>query len=81
MLIKPPIKTNHSKLSICSWIIEKFPAGYENMSYIEPFIGNGSVFLNKLKSKEEVASDLNKNIIYTWKAIRDENCENPKIRN
>lgn len=73
MLIKPPIKTNSSKLSICSWIIEKFPVGYEDMSYIEPFIGNGSIFLNKLKSKEEVASDLNKNIIYTWKAIRDEN--------
>lgn len=73
MQIKTPIKTSRSKSSICSWIIEKFPAEYDKMIYVEPFITNGSVLLNKLKSPEEVCGDLNKNIIYIWKALRDEN--------
>ena len=73
MLIKPIIKTNSNKSSICSWILDKFPENYEQMRYVEPFVGNGCVLLNKNKSIEEVASDLNKNIINVWKVIRDEN--------
>lgn len=73
MQIKPPIRTSRSKSSVCSWIIEKFPLEYDKMMYIEPFVGNGSILLNKLKSVEEVCGDLNKNIIYVWKALRDEN--------
>ena len=73
MLIKPIIKTNLNNYSICSWILDKFPEDYEQMRYVEPFLGNGSVLLNKKKSIEEVTSDLNKNIISIWRIIRDEN--------
>lgn len=72
-MIKPPIKTTQNKQSICSWIIEKFPENYQDMNYIEPFINNGSVFLNKLKSKEEIAGDLSKDVITIWRVLRDEN--------
>lgn len=73
MLTKPPIKTINSKFSVCSWILEKFPPQYENMRYIEPFVGNGSILLNKLRSIEETVSDLEPSIISIWKIIRDEN--------
>jgi site-specific DNA-adenine methylase len=72
-MIKPPIKINPSKFSICSWILEKFPLGYEQMRYVEPFVGNGSFLLNKLKSEEEVVGDNNLGVIGIWRVLRDEN--------
>lgn len=72
-MIKSPIKTNNNKYSICSWIIEKFPEKYEQMRYIEPFVGNGLILLNKNKSQEEVAGDIDPNIISIWRILRDEN--------
>ena len=72
-MIKPPIKYASNKFSICSWILEKFPEQYEQMRYIEPFIGNGSILLNKIKSQEEVVADLDQQIIDIWRVIRDEN--------
>lgn len=72
-MIKSPIKTNHNKFSICSWILEKFPENYSTMRYIEPFIGNGSILLNKQKSQEEVVGDLDQNLIFIWRILRDEN--------
>lgn len=70
--IKPIIKTNNNKFSLSSWILEKFPENYEQMKYIEPFVGNGSILLNKNKSIEEVANDIDFKIINIWRSIRDE---------
>lgn len=73
-MIKTPIKTNKDKASqIIPIILQHFPENYQNMRYLEPFIGNGSILLNKEKSLEEVACDNNSNIIKIWKSIRDEN--------
>lgn len=69
--IKPIIKDNNKYL-ISSWIIEKFPEDYQKMRYIEPYVGNGSILLNKEKSIEEVAGDPNLEIINLWKVIKDE---------
>ena len=73
-MIKPPIKTNNDKASqISNWIIQQFPNDYANLRYVEPFVGNGSVILNKIKSVEEVASDYNPDVIKLWRVVRDEN--------
>lgn len=73
-MIKSPIKTNKDKTNqIIPIILENFPENYQNMKYIEPFIGNGSILLNKEKSIEEVACDNDSNIINIWRSIRDEN--------
>jgi len=71
MKIKPIIKSNN-KLSIISWILEKFPQDYQQMRYVEPFVGNGSVLLNKDKSIEEVVGDEDLKVINMWRVIRDE---------
>jgi site-specific DNA-adenine methylase len=73
------IKTNNDKtVQISNWIIENFPDDYINMRYLEPFVGNGSVLLNKFKSIEEVVCDFDSNIVKLWRAVRD---ENKNIRN
>ena len=72
MKLKPIVKTHENKNNLASWIIEKFPEGYENMTYIEPFLGGGGVLLNKLRSKEEIANDSDIGIIRIWQAVRDE---------
>ena len=69
--IKPIIKTNN-KSTIFSWILEKFPEDYQKMRYVEPFVGNGSILLNKEKSIEEIAGDSDLNIVNLWKVIKDE---------
>jgi DNA adenine methylase len=70
--IKPIIKINNNNLSISNWIIEKFPENYKEINYLEPFVGNGSVLLNKEASLEEVVNDLDLKIINIWRSIRDE---------
>lgn len=70
--IKPIIKINN-KSSLSSWVIEKFPENYEQMKYVEIFLGNGSVLLNKNKSIEEVANDKDIKLINIWRSLRDEN--------
>jgi DNA adenine methylase len=70
--IKPIIKLNDSKNHLVPWILDKFPEGYQNMTYLEPFLGSGSVLLNKDPSQEEVANDLDSGIIEIWRAARDE---------
>lgn len=39
---------------VCQWIINHFPANYQEMAYIELFSGMAGVLLNKLPSCEEV---------------------------
>ena len=68
--IKPLIKDNNKYL-ISSWIIEKFPENYKEMRYVEPYVGNGSVLLNKEKSIEEVVGDPSQEVINLWKVIKD----------
>lgn len=43
-------------------IIKYFPSDYENMTYIEPFFGGGSLFFYKKPSKKEIINDLDKDI-------------------
>tara|TARA_Y100000034_G_scaffold134066_1_gene201494 strand:+ start:2905 stop:3717 length:813 start_codon:yes stop_codon:yes gene_type:complete len=70
--LRPPVKIHGGKYYLSSWIIEHFPAGYEEMTYLEPFCGAASVFLNKEPSKEEAINDVNLGIIQIMRVLRDE---------
>lgn len=70
--LKPIIKQNDSKSHLVPWILDKFPENYRDMTYLEPFLGAGSVLLNKDPSVQEVANDLDSGMIDLWRAVRDE---------
>lgn len=72
MKLRPPIKIHGGKFYLSSWVIEHLPANYEQMGYIEPFVGGGSVFLNKAPSPTEAINDLDLGVIQIWRALRDE---------
>ncbi len=65
------VKYPGSKWSLAPWIISHFPAGYEKMTYLEPFLGSGAVFLNKNRSAVETINDLDGNVINLFKIIRE----------
>lgn len=70
MKIKPLIKGGKPYLT--SWIMNHFPKNYEEMNYIEPFIGGGVVLLNKNNCKEDTINDSDLNKIQIWRVLRDE---------
>lgn len=52
-------------------IVEKvFPKGYEDMVYVEPFVGAGHVFFYKNPSVKEVINDLDKDVINIFKGFK-----------
>lgn len=72
MGLRPVIKAKKSRQKVAEWIVEKFPENYRQMTYLEPFLGDGSVLLWKDPSIEEVASDSDARLMSLWRAIRDE---------
>ena len=52
-------------------IVDKyFPKGYEDMTYVEPFIGGGSIFFYKEPSAHEVINDLDKVVYNIFKGFK-----------
>jgi DNA adenine methylase len=70
MIIKYP----GSKSSIASWIVNRFPDNYQEMTYLEPYFGGGSVFFRKEPSMVETINDLDGDVTNLFKQVRD-NCE------
>jgi DNA adenine methylase len=60
-----------SKQSIVHWIIQHFPAGYESMTYLEPFFGSGCVFFAKKPSQIETLNDLDGEVFNLFTQIRE----------
>lgn len=50
-----------------------FPKDYENMIYVEVFIGGGSVFFEKEPSKKEVINDLDKDVVIVMRGLKKYN--------
>ena len=73
--LRPVIKFHDEKWSVREWIISKFPEGYENMTYVEPYAGGINILLAKNKSCREIISDMDKQITNLYKALRDEPSE------
>jgi DNA adenine methylase len=75
--LRGPIKCHGGKWYLKDFVISHFPPNYEHLDYIEPFVGGGSIFLNKKPSVGihwESISDIDYNIICLWKTIKYE-CE------
>lgn len=69
-MLRPIVKIHGGKHYLKHWIIENFPADYTRYTYVEPYIGGGSVFLNKTASQLEVINDLNKNLIAIYRSLQ-----------
>lgn len=61
-----------SKWSLADWIIGHFPEEYQNMVYLEPFLGSGAVFFNKLPGKVETINDLDSDIVNLFWVLREQ---------
>jgi len=70
--LRPPFKIHGGKYYLASWIIDHFPPDYQELGYLEPFVGAGSVFLNKEPSATEAINDLDEGAIQIWRALRNE---------
>lgn len=73
MKIRPPIKTHGGKFYLCDWIISLFPENYEKLIYVEPYLGGGSVFLNKNpgKSSAEFINDLDLGVVAIFRTLQN----------
>lgn len=67
----PILGRQGGKYKLYKKIIPKFPDNYENYTYVEPFIGGGSIFFNKEPSHKEVINDLDKNIYLLLKTVKN----------
>jgi len=70
--LHPPFKITRGKFYLSTWIIDNFPSEYENMTYVEPYLGGGSVLLNKISSPSKVLNDIDLGIVQIFRALRDE---------
>lgn len=70
--MKAIIRYPGSKWSIADWIIDHFPAEYERMVYLEPFVGSGAVFFNKAPGAVETINDLDSNIVNLFYVLREQ---------
>jgi len=69
--IRPPVGRQGGKYFSREKVIDNFIEGYEGMTYVEPFVGGGSIFYNKERSKKEVINDLDDSVYKLFKVIRD----------
>lgn len=73
--MKPILKYPGSKWRMAQWIIDHFPENYENMTYLEPFFGSGSIFFNKERSRIETINDMDSDVINLFKMVRQKPAE------
>ena len=65
--IRPLVSYHGGKYYQCHNIIDLMPS---HQTYVEPFIGGGSVFLNKIASDTDVISDLNEPLITLYRLLQ-----------
>ena len=51
-------------------LVAKFPKGYEDMTYVEPFVGSGALFYHKNPSAKEVINDLDSYVYQVHKGLQ-----------
>jgi DNA adenine methylase len=72
--LRPAFKIHGGKRYLAPWVISLFPKDYQEYDYVEPFVGAGSVFLNKTPAHKhiEVINDLDTGVVQIFRALRDE---------
>jgi len=66
----PLISRQGGKYNMYKKVIAAFPEGYEDMTYVEPFVGGGSVFFNKEPSKKEVINDFDDDLVRVYRVVK-----------
>jgi len=66
--LKPFFCRIGNKTPMMKQILPRVPTGYT--TYVEPFVGSGSVFLSLPKVNKEVINDLDKPLINAWKLLK-----------
>ena len=64
--LRPPIKRHGGKAYLARLIVPLMP---EHSAYCEPFLGGGSVLLNKPKAGREIAGDLDADLVNLWQHL------------
>lgn len=64
--LRPPIKRHGGKAYLAPKIVPLLPP---HRVYVEPFLGGGSVLLNKPKAEREYAGDLDAGLINLWQIL------------
>lgn len=65
--MRSPLKWHGGKHYLASRIIELMP---KHEIYVEPFLGGGSVLLNKPSCEIEIAADIDNDLICMWKTLQ-----------
>src|SRR5262245_40912751 len=66
--LRPPVKRHGGKAYLARRIAALFPP---HEVYLEPFVGGGSVLLNKGPAPYEFAGDLDAELVNFWEVLRD----------
>lgn len=69
---RPALRYFGGKWRLANWIIDKFPA---HVSYVEPFMGAASVFLQKTPSEIECLNDLDGDVVNFFDVLRSQTDE------
>ena len=69
--LRPPFKCHGGKAYLAPWVVSHLPAGHEEMTYLEPFCGGGSVMLNKSPARAEALNDIDPSVFDIFRALRD----------
>jgi DNA adenine methylase len=56
-------------------IVDNFPENYESLTYVELFIGGGSIYFYKEPSKKEIINDIDPKLILVYKGIKKFNAD------
>lgn len=60
--IRPWTKCHGGKGRLKDWVISYFPENYELLTYVENYVGGGSIVLNKKKSAKEIINDIDPSV-------------------
>lgn len=71
MTINSPIPWVGGKKLLREAIVERFPADYEQRTYVEVFGGGAWVLFYKRPSKVEIYNDFNSNLVNLYRCIRE----------
>ncbi len=70
-ITRPALRYRGGKWRIAPWVIEHFPANESYECYCEPYMGAGSVLLQKPPSDFEVLNDLDGWVVAFFRVLRD----------